>query len=142
MGQTLFAPPNVKGWDGGKSWITTSTLLFRYNFTNYLVNGDSMFPGNTPPRPQGKGLGFSRAAAPGPVRREPIDVARIIPAELRDKPRELVDFLSLRLFQKPSPEKMAATFAQYVEARKPDTSDQTMRGLLHLMMSTPQFQLA
>ncbi len=44
-GQTLFAPPNVKGWDGGKSWITTSTLLFRYNFANYLVNGDTMLPG-------------------------------------------------------------------------------------------------
>ncbi|PZR75805.1 MAG: DUF1800 domain-containing protein, partial [Chthoniobacterales bacterium] len=23
MGQVLFAPPNVKGWDGGKSWIST-----------------------------------------------------------------------------------------------------------------------
>ena len=142
MGQTLFAPPNVKGWDGGKSWITTSTLLFRYNFANYLVNGDTMFPGNTPPRPQGKGVGFARAAAPDPVRREPIDVAKVIPADLRDKPRELVDFLSLRLFQQPSSERNASTFAQYVEARKPDTSDQTMRGLLHLMMSTPQFQLA
>jgi uncharacterized protein (DUF1800 family) len=42
MGQILFAPPNVKGWDGGKAWISTSTLLFRYNFSNYLINGDSM----------------------------------------------------------------------------------------------------
>jgi hypothetical protein len=31
---------------------------------------------------------------------------------------------------------------QYLEARKPDSSDETMRGLVHLMMSTPQFQLA
>jgi uncharacterized protein (DUF1800 family) len=142
MGQTLFAPPNVKGWDGGKSWITTSTLLFRYNFANYLVNGDSMFPGNTPPRPQGKGVGFSRAAAPEPVRRDPIDVAKVIPTDLRDKPKELIDFLSDRLFQTRASDKMASTFAQYLEAKKPDTSDQTMRGLLHLMMSTPQFQLA
>src|SRR4030095_9897231 len=37
MGQILFAPPSVKGWDGGKSWISTSTLLFRYNFANYLI---------------------------------------------------------------------------------------------------------
>ncbi len=76
-----------------------------------------------------------------PSRRQPIDVAKVIPADLRDKPKDLVDFLSVRLFQNPAPEKTAATFAQYVEARKPDTSDQTMRGLLHLMMSTPQFQL-
>ena len=27
LGQDLFAPPNVKGWDGGVTWITTNTLL-------------------------------------------------------------------------------------------------------------------
>ena len=27
LGQDLFAPPNVKGWDGGITWITTNTLL-------------------------------------------------------------------------------------------------------------------
>src|SRR4030081_2024948 len=44
MGEILFAPPNVKGWDGGKAWISTSTLLFRYNFANYLINGDAIIP--------------------------------------------------------------------------------------------------
>jgi uncharacterized protein (DUF1800 family) len=39
MGQQLFYPPNVKGWDGGKAWINTNTLLIRYNFANYLVSG-------------------------------------------------------------------------------------------------------
>ncbi|MGI8907060.1 MAG: DUF1800 domain-containing protein [Candidatus Sumerlaeaceae bacterium] len=39
MGQALFFPPNVKGWDGGKAWINTNTLLIRYNFANYLVSG-------------------------------------------------------------------------------------------------------
>lgn len=31
MGQELFQPPNVKGWDGGRAWISTSTLYVRYN---------------------------------------------------------------------------------------------------------------
>ncbi len=31
MGQVPFNPPSVKGWDGGKAWISTSTLLTRYN---------------------------------------------------------------------------------------------------------------
>src|SRR3984893_14984410 len=44
MGQLLFAPPNVKGWDGGKAWVSTSTLLFRYHFANYLINGDAVLP--------------------------------------------------------------------------------------------------
>ena len=29
MGQVPFYPPSVKGWDGGKAWISTSTLLTR-----------------------------------------------------------------------------------------------------------------
>jgi uncharacterized protein (DUF1800 family) len=142
MGQILFAPPNVKGWDGGKSWITTSTLLFRYNFANYLVNGDAMLPGNAPARIQGKALGFRRNAEAEPAApREPIDLAKLAPADLREKPRALVDALSARLFQAQPPEKDAKIFTQYLEARKPDTSDATVRGLIHLMMSTPQFQL-
>lgn len=144
MGQLLFAPPNVKGWDGGKSWITTSTLLFRYNFANYLVNGDGILPRATVARLRKGGPGFQRAVQRQgrKVERDPIDVAKIIPADLRDRPNDLVDLLSLRLFQTPAPEKERAAFVQYLETRKPDTSDETMRGLLHLMMSTPQFQLA
>jgi uncharacterized protein (DUF1800 family) len=39
LGQDLFAPPNVKGWDGGITWITTNTLLTRYNDAQALVEG-------------------------------------------------------------------------------------------------------
>ena len=131
LGQTLFAPPNVKGWDGGKSWVSTSTLLFRYNFANYLINGDAMRPG-----------GDRRAARLDLPRREPIDVGKFIPAELRARPNELVAALSRRFFGAPAPEKQQTAFVQFLTERQPDTSDQTMRELLHLMMSTPQFQLA
>jgi uncharacterized protein (DUF1800 family) len=142
MGQILFAPPNVKGWDGGKAWVSTSTLLFRYNFANYLINGDAMRPAADPSKQNGADLGFRR----GPIfadipRRDPIDVNKVIPAELRGKPTELVAHLSTRLFQAPVPENERDAFLQYLKAREPDTGDGTMRGLLHLMMSTPQFQL-
>ena len=143
MGQILFAPPNVKGWDGGKAWISTSTLLFRYNFASYLINGDAMLPANAPQHRQGADLGFRRPAQLAEqTRRDPIDINKIIPAELREKPRELVDLLNARLFQVCPLEKETNAFVQYLEARKPDTGDETMRGLVHLMMSTPQFQLA
>src|SRR5438552_2926268 len=39
MGQTLFAPPNVKGWPGGRSWLNTSTMLERANFAEALTTG-------------------------------------------------------------------------------------------------------
>lgn len=38
-GQQLFQPPNVKGWDGGRAWITTSTLVARQNFGRQLLSG-------------------------------------------------------------------------------------------------------
>jgi len=37
LGQALFEPPNVKGWPGGRDWITTSHLLNRYNVCGALV---------------------------------------------------------------------------------------------------------
>ena len=39
LGQDLFAPPNVKGWDGGFAWINTNTLLARDNDSDTLVRG-------------------------------------------------------------------------------------------------------
>jgi uncharacterized protein (DUF1800 family) len=37
MGQIPLAPPSVKGWDGGPTWINTATLLARFNYVNRLV---------------------------------------------------------------------------------------------------------
>jgi uncharacterized protein (DUF1800 family) len=142
MGQNLFAPPNVKGWDGGKSWITTATLLFRYNFANYLINGTSMLPANAPPRVAAQSMGVRR---PGmyaeQMQRDPIDVSKLIPTDLREQPDKLVTLLASRLFPAPLPPKDTETFVQFVQTRRPDTSDTTMRELIHLMMSTPRFQL-
>ncbi|MBV8751136.1 MAG: DUF1800 domain-containing protein [Candidatus Eremiobacteraeota bacterium] len=37
MGQEPMNPPSVKGWDGGPTWINTTTLLARFNFINGLI---------------------------------------------------------------------------------------------------------
>ena len=37
MGQILFYPPNVKGWDGGAAWLNSQTLLTRENFASSLM---------------------------------------------------------------------------------------------------------
>jgi uncharacterized protein (DUF1800 family) len=39
MGQDLFFPPNVKGWDGGRAWINTATFFVRQNVVVYLLTG-------------------------------------------------------------------------------------------------------
>ncbi len=40
LGQALFYPPNVKGWDGGRTWINSSTLLARANLVRRLVHDE------------------------------------------------------------------------------------------------------
>lgn len=39
QGQELFAPPSVKGWDGGRTWLNTATVLERANWANDLLWG-------------------------------------------------------------------------------------------------------
>ena len=44
MGQDLFAPPNVAGWPGGKSWISTSTLFARFNAARGVIARANLQP--------------------------------------------------------------------------------------------------
>ena len=45
MGQDIFFPPSVKGWDGGRAWINTATMFVRQNIMVFLLTGK---------RPEGK----------------------------------------------------------------------------------------
>ena len=40
LGQELFHPPNVAGWEGGRSWITPALLLERGNFARAVFFPD------------------------------------------------------------------------------------------------------
>ena len=137
LGQVPFAPPNVKGWDGGRAWITTSTLLYRYNMANFAVgNGPLRIEqvrrvANTdksPNRPSFDAMNYQ-----GP------DLTKIVPAQVRSDPKRLVAYLCFRLFQDPLTPRDTETFMKYVTDH--GTDDATLRELLHLMMSTPQYQL-
>jgi uncharacterized protein (DUF1800 family) len=39
MGQELFFPPNVGGWPGGRSWLSSRSVVARANFAAALVGG-------------------------------------------------------------------------------------------------------
>ncbi len=53
LGQFYLEPPNVAGWPGHRTWLTTSTLVNRWDFVLYLTYGnpdpeeedDIAFPG-------------------------------------------------------------------------------------------------
>jgi len=44
LGQSPFDPPNVKGWPGGESWVSTYTLLLRQQFLRRIVEATSVAP--------------------------------------------------------------------------------------------------
>jgi hypothetical protein len=46
MGQLLFYPPSVFGWDWEEAWISSFTLLARYNFAKAVITARD---GNTRP---------------------------------------------------------------------------------------------
>jgi len=71
LGQDLLAPPSVKGWDGGRSWISTSTLLSRNNIARFMVYGGSpasmgIMPPNLEKAEQKGKLTESTPGTPGP----------------------------------------------------------------------------
>lgn len=54
LGQELFNPPSVKGWDGGRNWLSTSNLILRNNMAHLLIEGG---------RPSEIGLGGRQLAS-------------------------------------------------------------------------------
>src|ERR1035437_2156666 len=77
MGQEPLNPPSVKGWDGGPSWINTSTLLARFNFVNGLI-------AQTAPGKNGQPAVLAPNAAPDEfVRRNGMDAGRVAAAIVR-----------------------------------------------------------
>jgi uncharacterized protein (DUF1800 family) len=138
LGQVPFSPPNVKGWDGGRSWITTSTLLYRYNMANFEVGTGSLAASR--PRAQ---LNPNKAAPPSVQVQnyDSPDLTKIVPALVRTDPTRLVAYLCFRLYQDELTSHDTDTFLKYVRDKGTNMDDPSLRYLLHLMMSTPQYQL-
>lgn len=48
MGQDLFYPPNVGGWNEGRSWLASRNIIARANFAEALVQGQLWHPAKPP----------------------------------------------------------------------------------------------
>ncbi len=133
LGQDLFAPPNVKGLDGGEAWINTTTLLLRYNFAGDLLGGD--LPGTPPAAPAMISTGRSRPQKPA----KPTHTLNHLygPDIAADAPR-LVDALVGRLLQawlEPTARQWLIEQADTLRVSERPTT------VAHLIMSMPDYQL-
>ena len=140
LGQDLFAPPNVKGWDGGLSWITTNNLLARYNEAALLVEGDpTVLKGMALGGPNGGagGMGPNRLRN---LRLRSVNVDRILTEEQRKDKAALVAALEKRLLQSKLRGKQEKAMQDYLDAQT-TLDDTAILGAIRLMMSTPEYQL-
>ncbi|MCE9589569.1 MAG: DUF1800 domain-containing protein [Planctomycetes bacterium] len=123
MGQKLFDPPSVAGWDGGRGWINTSTLFVRQNVSAYLVAGKLPYED-----------GWSRDS----VNYSPMFVIEglkgVTPAAVVDRT------LSLLIGAELPPERRAP-LVEFVNSRKAGVTPDVMVGLLLLVTAMPEYQL-
>jgi len=139
LGQDLFAPPNVKGWDGGLSWITTNNLLARYNEAGTLVQGDmssangAMLVNNpNANRMIEQRLRNTRAGS--------VDVSKLFAEKERGDKNALVASLEKRLIQSKLKPKQESTLREYLDSKK-ELNDEVLLNAIRLVMSTPEYQL-
>ena len=127
LGQRLFYPPSVAGWDGGRAWLNGQTFLLRQNLGLALTStADTR---------------FGRRLDPAPLLRR---------HDARSDEQQ-IDFL-LRLFlQGDVPAASRDRLLQYVRGAEreaypvfwsaDDIANQQARTLCHLVLCLPQFQL-
>ncbi len=128
MGQSIFFPPSVKGWDGGRSWINTSTLFVRQNTLNYLLTGK---------KPHGyDALASAEEYDPTPLISA---LGQISPGAQQD-PQAVADYL-LRFTLGQSPTHARRTLVNFTQSNSGQISPDMITGILLLISAMPEYQL-
>jgi uncharacterized protein (DUF1800 family) len=138
LGQNLFAPPNVKGWDGGITWITTNNLLARYNLAEALVLGKNQI--NVPADKKLLKAVATRMNRRLAARGTPVDPDKLVAAKERANKTALLAALERRLLQGELKPKQKQALNDYLDAQGELDSHDVLEAA-RLIMSTPEFQL-
>ena len=124
MGQALFNPVDAKGWERGLSWMNTGTVFARASFVNGIVNN--------------RGATGTR-----------IDLAALLAGLGTATAADLVAALADRFGLADAAPQSRAVWEQYADAKSDGSRgyyqntaavlDQKARGLIHLMLTSPDF---
>lgn len=152
LGQDLFYPPNVKGWDGNRAWVNANMLLMRYNMPIMLVatkaarDGMAMMERREESAPDSTMESMDERRR---MRPEPWDGRKLV-AELRfDTAAGCVEaleqhFLSVPLSAEQRRALVAALGAKSgagTSLQATDLPDTNIKAVLHLLLSTAEYQL-
>lgn len=128
MGQSLFKPPNVKGWDGGPAWIATDKMMQRFNFAAKMSTErfNEVLKQSTP--------------------------LQIVERQGLSNSKQIVEYFLALMLDSDLPASAQKRLVAYVASdidgnpvdRIPDekTLDAKLRGLTHLIMTLPTYQLS
>jgi uncharacterized protein (DUF1800 family) len=123
MGQDLLNPPDVSGWKGGAAWINSSTLFERFNWADRLSMGrDASKPyfADIASQLQAHNIGSSDALVD-------FYAGLFVDGDLTAEARQsLIDYLN-------NPAPFAANDSGAIDLKA--------RGLVHLALATPTYQL-
>jgi uncharacterized protein (DUF1800 family) len=137
LGQELFQPPNVKGWDGGIAWITTNNLMDRYNFAAALVEGQRVpLPGL---QGQMKSL-MNSMAEDGLMQISPADVGTLFTPMDLASPESFLATLQARFLNAELKPQRLASLSDFLKSRSP-IEESDIRKAIRLLMCTPEYQL-
>lgn len=147
MGQELFEPPNVKGWDGGRAWINSNWLVARHRFAAGLVAAVAEEPARAKPRDRVKKRDRGGEAAGAPAAR--FDAVAWCQQHKAFSPEAVVDQLASALLTVPLTSEERAEFVKKLGDLPPssewgEANEQVQKqvaNLLLLMMTMPAYQL-
>ena len=126
MGQDLFGPPDVAGWDFNLGWVNTASMLERFNFANtYVNNRNTTNPGIFVTSDQL--LSITKPSAKKTVKRF---LTRLGPLSVGPALK------TLRAYLETGDNGQPVTYVNDIA-----TVDKKIRGLVHQIMSLPEFQL-
>jgi uncharacterized protein (DUF1800 family) len=155
MGQSLFAPPNVKGWPGAQAWLNTSTILARENFGQALAMGTlwrNFGPRNNGFDPTLAEVEVAQPAAPGARPAQPeeapppltLDPASVLHKENPKTPEEAAGLLLDVYLPGGVGDKARSKLVAFLGQGKPEGKalDRRAREAVHAIVSMPEYQLA
>ena len=128
MGQNVLFPPSVKGWNGGRSWVNTSTLFVRQNILCFLLTGRM---------PRGyEAMAQTNRYDPSPLLSA---MASADPGSERN-PTRVVEYL-LRFALGASSPHTRGPVLEFVERHGGRITPEVVTGILLLVSSMPEYQL-
>jgi uncharacterized protein (DUF1800 family) len=132
MGQNVLFPPNVKGWDGEEAWINSNTVLVRFNYGMTIATQRN--PGGNEPMARQNDLETPLKAMEIKTADQVVDAyARLfLDGKLQTGEREkLIDYMNRDRNDQPK-----------AWVLNHESVNSKVRDMIHVMMATPEYQLA